>query len=110
MKHVKFDKTGKRGWFIGDFPSAAYQTDKAEVCYTIEPANSYAPHYHTKCTEIVYIISGKVSCNGSEYSDGDILIFEPGEVNDCHYLIDSAVIGVKTPAGGNDKVHVDGNT
>ena len=104
MKHVRFENTGTRGWFVGSFPEAAFQTNEAEVCYCTEPAGSGIKHYHTVCTETVFIISGTVSCQGKEYSDGDILVFEPGDVNDCVYLTETVMIGVKTPAGGSDKI------
>ena len=106
MKHVRLENTGKRGWFVGDFKEAAFKTDLAEVCYCVEPAGTGIAHYHTKCTETVLIVSGKVSCQGIEYSNGDILIFSPGDINDCVYLTETVMIGIKTPAGGNDKVLV----
>jgi hypothetical protein len=54
----------------------------------------------------VLIISGQVRCQGEIYRDGDILIFEPGDINDCEYLTETVMIGVKTPAGADDKVLV----
>ena len=104
MKHVRFENTGRRGWFVGDFAEAAYQTDLAEVCYCVEKPGKGLTHYHTKCTEIVFIISGKIICQSKEYSDGDVLIFQPGDVNDCEYITETVMIGVKTPAGKDDKV------
>jgi len=106
MKHVRFEQTGKRGWFIGGFPEAAYETDDVEVCYCTEEAGGGIKHYHTICTEIVLIISGKISCHGQEYTDGDILIFNPGDVNDSIYVEKTTMIGVKVPAGKFDKVLV----
>lgn len=104
MRHIRFENTGKRGWFVGDFSEAAFQTKDAEVCYCIEKPGAGVKHYHTKCTEIVFIISGKVICQDREYSDGDILVFNPGDINDCVYQTETVMIGVKTPAGGLDKV------
>jgi quercetin dioxygenase-like cupin family protein len=104
MKHVRFENTGKRGWFVGDFPEAAFQTKDAEVCYCIEQPGDGVKHYHTVCTETVFIISGKLICQGKEYSDGDILVFAPGDINDAVYLTETVMIGVKTPAGKDDKV------
>lgn len=104
MKHVRFENTGRRGWFVGGFPEAAFQTDNVEVCYCVEKPGAGIKHYHTVCTEIILIISGKVTCQGQEYSDGDILVLEPGEINDCVYVSETIMIGVKTPAGKNDKI------
>lgn len=104
MKHVRIERTGKRGWFVGGFPEAAFETDDVEVCYCVEEVGAGIKHYHTVCTEIVLIISGKAICQGKEYSDGDILIFEPGDINDLVYCEKTAMIGVKVPAGKFDKV------
>jgi quercetin dioxygenase-like cupin family protein len=106
MKHVRFENTGRRGWFVGGFPEAAFQTDLAEVCYCTEPAGTGISHYHTVCTETVFIVSGRVTCQGKEYTSGDILVFEPGDINDCVYEEETVMIGVKTPAGKDDKVLV----
>jgi hypothetical protein len=106
LKHIRLENAGRRGWFVGSFPEAATQTDLAEVCYVVEPAGQPAPHYHTKCVETVLIVKGTVIIQGKEYKDGDIVIFEPGEVNDSYYVTETIMVGVKTPAGGNDKVYV----
>lgn len=104
MKHKKLSDAGRKGWFIGDFPQAAFQSKDVEVCYCVEELGAGIKHYHTKCTEIVLIISGKVICQGKEFSDGDIITLEPGEINDFNYLTRTSMIGIKVPAGGNDKI------
>jgi mannose-6-phosphate isomerase-like protein (cupin superfamily) len=106
MKHVRFEDTGARGWFIGSFPEAAVQTDLAEVCYTPEPVGPIKAHYHTRCTETLLIISGSVIIQDTKFVAGDVIVLYPGEVNDSVYLEPSMVIGVKTPAGADDKVYV----
>lgn len=106
MKRIRIENTGKRGWFIGSFPEAAFETDDVEVCYCVEEAGEGIKHYHTVCTEIILIISGKIACQGHEYTDGDILIFSPGDINDSIYLEKTVMIGVKVPAGKFDKVLV----
>lgn len=106
MKHTRLENTGERGWFVGSFPEAATFTSLAEVCYKVEPAGQPPAHYHTKCVETVLIVKGKLILQGKEYSDGDIIVLEPGEVNDSLYLTQTIMVGVKTPAGGNDKVNV----
>lgn len=106
MKHVRIEQTGKRGWFVGAFPEAAFETDDVEVCYCVEEAGNGIKHYHTVCTEIVLIISGRAKCQDREFSDGDILIFSPGDINDLVYIEKTVMIGVKVPAGKFDKVLV----
>ena len=106
MKTTHITKTGQRGWFVGDFPEAAVSTSAAEVCYKVEPAGKMAAHYHQRCWETVLIVEGIITCQGNEYHSGDILVFEPGDINDIECLVETKMIGVKTPAGGNDKVYV----
>jgi len=106
LKYFRLENTGRRGWFVGSFAEAATQTDLAEVCYVTEPAGQPPIHYHTKCVETVLIVKGQVIIQGKKYSDGDIVVFEPGEVNDSLYLTETIMVGVKTPAGGNDKVYI----
>ena len=110
MKITRLENSGSRGWFVGCFPEAAYQSDHTEVCYKIEPAGLIEAHKHSRCTEIMLIVKGKAKCQGKTFSDGDIFILEPGELNDTEYLEETEVVFVKTPAGGNDKVLVDRNT
>lgn len=106
MKVTRIENSGDRGWFVGCFEGAAHQTELAEVCYKREPAGPVKPHYHTKCTETVFILRGKAVCQGSTFKDGDIFILEPGEINDLVYLEETETICVKTPAGGDDKIYI----
>lgn len=110
MKITRLEKSGDRGWFVGCFPEAAHQSDLAEVCYKIEPPGPIGAHKHTKCTEVMLIIKGSAKCQGQVFTNGDIFILEPGELNDTEYLEQTEVVCVKTPAGGNDKVLIDRNT
>lgn len=110
MKKVNINQTGKGGWFIGCFPEAAVQTDLAEVCYTIEPPGPIQAHYHTKCTETIFIIRGQASCQNQRFEQGDMFVIPPGEINNTIYLTECEIISVKVPAGGNDKVLVERHT
>ena len=106
MKHVKHKDTGRRGWFVGNFPEAAVQTDLAEVLYWTEPAGRPGDHYHTVCTEIVLIVNGSIRCHGEMFGAGDIIILEPGELNDMEYLVPTTMVGVKTPAKNDKKIMI----
>lgn len=110
MKITKLSSSGDRGWFVGCFPEAAHQSDLAEVCYKIEPPGPIGAHKHTKCTETMLIIRGSARCQGQIFTNGDIFILEPGELNDTEYLEETEVVCVKTPAGGDDKVLVERHT
>jgi hypothetical protein len=106
MKHRRLGEVGRRGWFIGDYPEAVIPSKHVEICYVEEGPGPVPPHYHRVCSEIVVIVSGHVQYQGKVYSDRDILILEPGEVNDMIMLDRCQIIGVKMPAGGDDKVYV----
>lgn len=103
---MKFDHVPQHGWFVGSFDGAAYYSDTVEVCYRTEPAGPHPRHYHTKCTEILLIVRGEARIGHRQLCNGDFVILEPGEVNDIEYLVDSEIVCVKTPAGGQDKVLV----
>jgi|SRR5210317_895086 len=106
MKHFKHSETGDRGWFIGCFDKAVIKTNDVEVCYSTVPKGFLEPHYHKICTETVLIISGKIKMHNKVFGEGDIVVLDPGEINDTEYLEETKIIGVKTPAGGNDKILV----
>ncbi len=103
MKHKKIQS---HGWFVGDFAGAAVESEQVEVCYKVEPAGLIKPHFHTKCTETILLVKGQVKLQGQIFNPGDIMILDPGEINDTDYLTECEVICVKIPAGGNDKVYV----
>ena len=44
---------------------------------------------------------------GKEWSAGDVIVLEPGEVTDFEALTDAVNVVVKTPGASNDKYVVD---
>jgi hypothetical protein len=105
MKKVNIKNTGARGWFVGAFDSAAIYSEEVELCYTDWDAVAVEPHYHTKCKESILILSGRCVLQGIEFGPGDMFILEPGEINDAVFLEKSTVLGIKMPAGIDDKVY-----
>ena len=103
MKTFKLSDTGARGWFIGDFPEAAFHTKDFEVCWQTNPRGHAASHIHNVITEITLVVSGKVLTNGNIYIAGDIYIFEPGDISQIEYLEETSVLTVKTPSIPSDK-------
>jgi quercetin dioxygenase-like cupin family protein len=103
---VKHKRIQHHGWFVGNFKGAAVESENVEVCYKVEPAGPIKPHYHTKCTETILLVEGRLKLQGQFFEAGSIMILEPGEVNDTDYLENCQVICVKIPAGGNDKVFI----
>lgn len=104
MKRFKLSESGDRGWFIGNFPRAVVSTKDFEVCYQLNPAGtSYAKHYHKVITEVQLITRGCMVLNGEEYRTGDIVIVEPGDVNEATYTEDTETVAVKFPSVPDDK-------
>lgn len=103
MKRLKLTDCGARGWFVGDFPEAAYRTKDFEVCYQFNPRTTTPSHYHKELTEITLVISGKLLLNGEIYGPGDIHILEPGDISQLEYLEDTQVVTIKTPSIPSDK-------
>lgn len=97
----------EKGWFIGDFPKAIYQSKDFEVSWRIHPAGEkWDLHYQEKADEINLLISGKMILNGVTLNSGDIFILEPYEITDVQFIEDCSVVCVKTPSLPNDKVIV----
>jgi len=93
-----------RGWFIGDFTPTAFSTDSCEVAFKKYKAGDYEEkHLHKIGTEITMVINGKVTMNGVEYKEGDIILIESGEATDFKALTDVRTIVVKVPGAKEDK-------
>ncbi len=93
-----------KGWFVGDFDPAVLRTDAAEVAVKSYDAGSFEPrHMHKIAPEVTLIVSGRVRMNAQEYSDGDIILIEPGEATDFEALTDTTTVVVKLPSVAGDK-------
>lgn len=94
-----------KGWFIGNFEPTLYKTNDCEVAVKYyKKGDRENAHYHKIATEFTYIISGKVKMNGIEYTAGDIVVMEPGDITDFECLEDNtANVVVKIPGANNDK-------
>ena len=94
----------KNGWFLGDFEPSALKTAKAEAAVKkYRKGEHEKKHFHKIATEITVIASGEVEMNGKRYSEGDIIIIEPGEATDFKAITDSVTFVVKVPSAPNDK-------
>lgn len=100
-------KDTEKGWFIGDFPKAAFKSKDFEVCWRIHPANEFWDlHYQENAYEINLLISGEMILNGKKLYSGDVFILEPYEITDVNFITECSVVCVKTPSLPNDKVVV----
>lgn len=93
-----------KGWFVGAFEPAALRSDAAEVAVkTYEAGAKESRHLHKVATEVTLILSGEVTMNGRDYSDGDIVLIEPGEATDFHARTAVTTVVVKLPSVAGDK-------
>ena len=94
----------KGGWFVGNFEPSAYKTSDFEVSYKLHPAGEkWDYHYHTKVTEVNYLIRGEMTLQNKLLTSGDIFTLQPFEIADPTFHTDCEIICVKTPST-NDKI------
>lgn len=103
MKTAKLDEMTK-GWFIGNFEPSLLKTNACEVAVkTYQKGEVESKHYHKIATEYTVIISGKVRMFDTVFSEGDIVIAQPGDVTDFEALTDAVNVVVKLPGANDDK-------
>ena len=108
MKPFKLSEAGDRGWFIGQFDKAVFNTDLFEAgLQTFEKGFHSPKHTHKIATEINLVISGKVMYGKQLLSAGDGIIYYPGDVCECYYLEDTVTMVIKTPGVLNDKYMIE---
>lgn len=94
----------KMGWFIGNFEPSLYKTNDCEVAVKNYAAGDYdEKHYHKIATEFTIIVKGKVKMFEKEFSEGDIIVAEPGDATDFTAITDATNVVVKIPGANNDK-------
>ncbi len=97
-------KKMKKGWFIGDFNPSLYRTDNFEVgIKRYKKGDKEEAHFHKVATEYTVVVDGTVRMFDIEFSGGDIIIAEPGDVTDFISLTDSVTAVVKIPCVKDDK-------
>lgn len=97
-----------KGWFVGNFEPTLIKTNDVEVAVKYYKAgDAESRHYHKIATELTVVVSGNIRMNGVEYTDGDIIVIEPGDVTDFQALTDAVNTVVKFPGASNDK-YLDG--
>lgn len=107
MRVEKIDNMTK-GWFIGNFEPSLYRTNDCEVAVKkYEKGDKEGKHFHKIATEYTVIISGKVRMFEQEFTAGDIVVVEPGDITAFEALEDSMNVVVKIPGANNDKYEVE---
>lgn len=108
MKVAKLDDMTK-GWFIGNFEPSLYKTNDVEVAVKNYKAGDYEDkHYHKIATEFTLVTKGKVKMFDTEFSEGDIIVVEPGDATDFIAITDAQNVVVKIPGANNDKYLTEG--
>lgn len=93
-----------KGWFVGGFEPAAFNTESCEVGVKIYQAGEKeAAHYHKVATEITVLISGSVNMRDQVWHAGDIIVLEPGDITAFEALTDATTVVVKVPGALADK-------
>lgn len=103
MKTYNLDNFIK-GWFVGKFEPTIFDTEAFEIaCKQYEAGDNEESHMHKVATEITLIARGEVEMNGQRYSEGDIVVMEPGDWTDFKAITRATTMVVKIPCIKNDK-------
>jgi len=103
MRAARLDHMIK-GWFVGDFDPVIFRTKAVEVAVKFYKAGDKEElHHHRVATEVTTIISGRVRMYGQIWSDGDIVMLEPGEASEFEAITDVISVVVKLPSATGDK-------
>lgn len=95
------------GWFIGNFPNAAYQTKGLEVSYKVHKAGEqWDWHFHQHLDEINLLVRGSMTIRDTLLKAGDVFILERLEIANPEFHEDCEIVCVKVPNFTNDKVVV----
>lgn len=93
-----------KGWFVGGFKPTAFSTEACEVgVKAYKAGDGEAAHYHKIATEITLVLSGTVSMRGQTWSEGDIIVLEPGDITAFEAISDATTVVVKVPGALDDK-------
>jgi quercetin dioxygenase-like cupin family protein len=106
MKRYKIEEFTK-GWVLGDFEPTIYRTNQIEVgMKSFLPKETEPSHFQNIATEITIVASGTIEINGTVFTEGDIIIIEPGEAASFKSLSTSKLLCIKYPSIPSDKVIV----
>lgn len=103
MQSAKLDDF-KKGWFIGNFAPSLNRTEAVEVAVKrFLAGESEAPHFHRIATEYTVVVSGFVRMFNRDWTAGDVIVAEPGDVTGFVALTDAVLTVVKLPGAPHDK-------
>ncbi len=97
-----------KGWFVGNFEPTLYRTNDCEVAVKrYLKGDCEKKHHHKIATEITVIVKGRVRMFNQEFSEGDIIVVEPGDATAFVAMEDCVNVVVKLPSANNDKYEVE---
>lgn len=97
-----------KGWFVGNFEPTLYKTKDCEVAVkSYKKGDKEGKHFHKIATEITVIAKGKVRMFDQEFSEGEIVVVEPGDATAFEALEDAMNVVVKIPGANNDKYEME---
>jgi quercetin dioxygenase-like cupin family protein len=100
----------KGGWFIGDFEPSILRTQQFEVALAVHRKGDVWPkHYHSESVEYNLLVSGRMMIQNEVIEEGNIFVFDKGEIADPIFLEDCKVMVIKTPSLPHDKIIVEDN-
>jgi hypothetical protein len=104
MKIYRIEEFTK-GWIIGDFEPNIYKTKEIEVAMkSFLPNDTEPSHFQNVATEITIVASGMIEINGTIFSEGDVILIEPGEEANFNSISASKLFCIKYPSIPSDKV------
>ena len=93
-----------RGWFVGDFFPAVYNTQCFEAgLLSHKKGEVWGAHLHKVGTEINCLVSGRMLINGLTIEPGMIFTVPTGLLTKAVFLEDCKVMCIKVPSDTNDK-------
>lgn len=97
-----------KGWLVGNFEPSLYKTNDCEVAIkSYKKGDKEGKHYHKIATEITVIVKGRVKMFDREFSEGDMVVVEPGDATAFEALEDAMNVVIKLPGANNDKYEVE---
>ena len=101
-------KRFKKGWFIGNFKNAIYETEEIEIAHqSFKKGHVGDKHTHHISIELTYIVMGKMEVSGKILKAGDFFEYSPYEISNTKFLEDTEIIVIKVPSLPDDKFPVD---
>jgi hypothetical protein len=86
----------KDGWFVGDFEPSILKCNFEVGIKKFFAGYVSVKHKHILSKEINVILYGVVDVDGLILSDGDIFVFDCGEVSSVKFIKDTCIIVVKS--------------